>query len=81
MKQVSRLKRGSHPYGRLNPRFASKDKERLFSATEEERSFLASHEQARLRYVNGEQVVLFPAGTYGYRELLGVRVRKGGAAA
>ena len=47
----------------------------------EERSFLSRHEQAKLRYVNGEQGVLFPAGTYGYRELLGVRVRKGGAAA
>ena len=78
---ASRQKRGSHHYGRLNPRFASRDPELLRAAIQDERTFLASHEQARQRYIRGEQRVLFPSGTYGYRELWGVRVRKGGAAA
>ena len=81
VKQVSRQKRGTHPFGELSPRFASKDPQLREAAIEEMRAFLASHEQARTRYVNGEQNVLFPLGTYGYRERFGVRVRKAGAAA
>ena len=78
---TSRQKRGNHDYGRMNPRFATQDPKRLWAAVKDERSFRASHEEARQRYLDGEQRVLFPSGTYGYREVWGVRVRKGGAAA
>lgn len=81
IRNASRQKRGNHEYGRLNPRFATRDPDRLLAAVEDERSFLAVHEQARKRFLGGEQKVLFPSGTYGYRELWGVRVKKGGAAA
>ena len=81
VRKASRLRRGNHDYGKLNPLFATTDKERLSAAIQEHRVFLARHELAKQRFAKGEHRVLFPAGTYGYREVLGVRVRKGSAAA
>ncbi len=85
VRNASRLSRGGHPFGDVAPRFAASDPRILRAALDDEKGFLASHELARIRYVNGEQKVLFPAGTFGYRELLWVRVkrrsRRGGTAA
>ena len=78
---ASRTRRGNHHYGRLNPRFKSRDPDRMERAIEEHRVLLASHEAAKQRFASGEARVVFPSGTYGYRELFGVRVAKGGAAA
>ncbi len=78
---ASRSQRGNHHYGRLNPRYMSEDHERMQRAIEEHRDFLARHEEAKQRYASGEVRVLFPYGTYGYRERFGVRVARGGEAA
>jgi hypothetical protein len=79
--QVSRMRRGNHEYGRLIPRFATRDRERMLAAILEHGEFLAKHEEARQRFARGDARAEFPCGTYGYRERFGVRIAKGGAAA
>ena len=79
--RVSRTRRGNHSYGRLNPRFKCTNRKLLGHAIEEHREFLVKHERAKQRFASGKARTLFPCGTYGYRELYGVRVSKGGAAA
>ena len=66
----------SKPDGSLNPRIACKDKWRRIELIETEVSFWHEHEEARLRYQNGERGVLFPAGTYWLRAQFGVRCRQ-----
>ena len=78
---VPRETRGQRPLRRLNPRFASRNPELMERAKSSEKEFRISHELSKQRYAGGESRVLFPAGTYGYRELLQVRVRKAGVAA
>ena len=78
---TSRLTRGSRPFGGITPRFMSLNRDLRETAIARRRQFHAEHEQARQRYTAGEKNVLFPYGTYGYRELLGVRVKSGGEAA
>ena len=74
--RASRDSRGQRRVRHLRPRFASRDAEVIAGAIRRSKRFEADHEKARRRYVAGEQLVQFPAGTYGYRVLLGVRVRE-----
>ena len=78
---VPRETRGQRPLRKLNPKFASRNPKLMEWAKASEKEFRISHEVAKQRYARGESRVLFPAGTYGYRELLQVRVRKAGVAA
>lgn len=78
--KTSRHHRTSHPVGDTLPRFASKDQDRLKAAIEERRWFGTRHEEAKKRYVGGHSRTVFPPGTYGYCEQLGVRVAEGVAA-
>lgn len=73
--------RTGHPIRELNPRFATRDRELLMRAIAEMRQFEIDHEVAKRRYIAGRQKTLFPAGTYGYQVVLGVRVAKGRPAA
>jgi hypothetical protein len=70
-------KRTTHPVRKLNPRFATRDRELLEQAIASYRQFEVEHEAARQKYVAGKWRTPFPAGTYGYRVMLGVRVAKG----
>ena len=81
VRQVPREKRGNHPFRRIRPKFMTKDHELMEQAKEGYKAFCVAHYDAKERYVAGETKTWFPHGTYGYRELLGVNVRSGGAAA
>ena len=74
--QCSREKRGSHPVRLRNPRFATRDRKLLSNAISDERCFEMEHAKAKERYLAGHRKVVFPRGTYGYRELFRVRVAK-----
>ncbi|MGE3164787.1 MAG: transposase [Planctomycetota bacterium] len=74
--RAGRLQRGSRPLGRLNPAFASTDRSLMAAAIAERRRFHLDHDRSRDQYVAGQRNTIFPTGTYGYRKLLGVRVRK-----
>lgn len=71
---MPRSHRSSHPVRTANPRFATTNPQLMTSAVAEMRAFEDDHESARVRYVGGHPKTIFPPGTYGYRELLGVRV-------
>ena len=79
--KTSRWKRGNPPDRGITPRFAGSDADVREYASAEYKAFCSEHRDAVERYVAGETNVLFPHGTWGYRELLRVRVRKGGEAA
>ena len=66
--------RGERRVRHLNPRFATKNPALLEAAIQRSREFEAAHATAKERYRAGETGVEFPLGTYGYREVLGVRV-------
>ena len=76
-----RTRRGNHPFRGVNPRFATKDPELMKQAKADHKAFCVQHSEAKESYIAGNQNVLFPHGTYGYKELLRVNVRKGGDAA
>ena len=78
--KTSRLRRGNRPDTGITPRFMSKDPKRRKRAIDRRKCFLSEHVIAKERYIGGEQQVWFPRGTYGYRELLEVKVRGGGVA-
>ena len=78
---ASRDRRGRRRVRHLNPRFASRDRGLLAAAVASAREFENDHEEAKQSYIAGQRNVCFPAGTYGYRTLLGVRVAKHGEAA
>jgi hypothetical protein len=69
-------RRATHPIGDLNPRFATRDANRLEAAIDAMRLFERDHDAATERYTAGHHRTLFPSGTYGYRVVLGVRVAK-----
>ena len=77
----SREQRGNSPTRGTRPRFASTNPERMKRAEEEYELFCLEHADAKERYIAGAEKVLFPYGTYGYREVLRVQVRAGGVAA
>ena len=60
--------------------FATTNSELMKQAKAEFRAFCAAHGEAKESYIAGNTGVYFPHGTYGYRELLRVNVRKGGVA-
>lgn len=72
---------GNPPTRGIKPRFATTNRELMKSAKAIYRAFCVEHYDAKERYIEGETKVWFPHGTYGYRELLRVQVRKGGVAA
>ena len=78
---TSRNQRGNHPFRGINPKFATKDPELMKRAKADYKAFCLEHGEAKESYIAGNENVLFPHGTYGYRELLRVNVRKGGGAA
>ena len=78
--KVSRLTRTSNRKRGITPRFMSRDRERRVAAMSRHKAFLADYEDARERYIEGEQGVWFPHGTYGYRKQLRVNVRGGAVA-
>ena len=75
-----RSQRGNHPFRGINPKFMTRDRELMKREIAEYKAFCVAHGQAKESYIGGKKNVLFPYGTYGYRELLRVNVRKGGAA-
>ena len=78
---ASRLRRGNHPFREgINPMFATTNADLMKRAKAEFRAFCVAHQEAKESYIAGETGVFFPHGTYGYRELLRVNVRKGGVA-
>ena len=76
-----RSKRGNHPFRGIDPKFATRNPELMKQAIAEYKAFCREHAEAKESYTAGKENVFFPHGTYGYRELLGVNVRKGGVAA
>lgn len=68
--------RGRRRVRHLNPRFASRNRALMSTAIAQSRQFEIEHENAKRRYLAGEKNVRFPAGTFGYRRLLGVRVQQ-----
>lgn len=78
--KTSQYKRSIRRRSSMNPRFASKDRERLEAAIASERSFLTAHAEAKERYTAAREDLAFPRGTYGYQVQLGVRVEGGGVA-
>ncbi|MEM7166374.1 MAG: hypothetical protein AAF581_12980 [Planctomycetota bacterium] len=79
--RTSRQSKGNHPLGGLNPRFASRNKQLLAAAIAESYEFELLFAKARDRYISGQTRVVFPPGTYGYRQQLGVRVLRRAPAA
>lgn len=75
VRATSRDSQTDRPASTMKPRFATRDRELLWSAISDLARFAKQHEEAKQRYIAGHQKTLFPPGTYGYRELLGVRVR------
>jgi len=81
VRKTRRNQRSQKPVTTIVPRFATRDRARLKEAIAEERAFEEAHEKALEKYRAGHHRTVFPAGTYGYRKLLGVRVAKRGTAA
>ncbi|MBX3467952.1 MAG: transposase [Planctomycetes bacterium] len=71
----------SEPGFGLNPRVACRDRWRRAELLQDLADFWRDHREASIRFRAGERGVLFPAGTYGYRVLFGVRCRPSSAAA
>ncbi|MBX3466693.1 MAG: hypothetical protein KF878_07335 [Planctomycetes bacterium] len=71
----------SKPGFGLNPRVACRDRWRRAELLEDLVEFWRAHQEAAARFRAGERGVHFPAGTYGYRVLFGVRCRPASLAA
>jgi REP element-mobilizing transposase RayT len=64
--------------GGLRPTFASRDRWRRSEATHQVREFMARYRRAWAVFSAGQRDVVFPAGTYWMRVVLGVRCGPGG---
>ena len=73
--RTSRMKRGSTPFGKLNPRFATRDLELRQAAVESFRRFDREHRAAVERLRDGERCVEFPYGTFQYYRRWPITVR------
>lgn len=73
---VPRSTRGTRKVGTAKPLFATKNTQLMAAAIREHTTFHEDHREAQQRLRAGERDVVFPSGTYGYRVLLGVRVRE-----
>lgn len=73
-KSASRSRHTSTDARARIPRFATRNRQRMRDAIIQEREFQEAHAKALERYKEGHKNVVFPHGTFGYHELLGVRV-------
>jgi REP element-mobilizing transposase RayT len=74
--QTRRTHRSTHPVLAMNPRFSTRDKDLMQRAIAEDVEFHELHTAAKARYIAGDRRTVFPAGTYWYRIVLGVRVAR-----
>ncbi|MEM7263144.1 MAG: hypothetical protein AAF488_14230, partial [Planctomycetota bacterium] len=65
-------RRGKRKVGERNPRFATRNEILLQEAIADWKQFKRDHFVAATKFRLGEREVLFPYGTYGYKELFGV---------
>ncbi|MEM7261892.1 MAG: transposase, partial [Planctomycetota bacterium] len=74
VRKMPTSKRTRREVGARNPRFATRDEERLNQAIWSWKKFEWDHLVALMKLKSGDRDVIFPCGTYGYRMIFGVRV-------